>query len=67
LARHRQRAAPPHRAAAALKPVREAEFTEAYEDARELAADATGLAIETFPPTCPFTIEQVEDKDFWPD
>jgi Domain of unknown function DUF29 len=51
----------------ALKPVREAEFTEAYGDARELAADDTGLAIETFPTTCPFTIAQVEDREFWPD
>lgn len=51
----------------ALKTVREAEFTEAYDDARELAADDSGLPIETFPPTCPFTVVQVEDKEFWPD
>ncbi len=38
----------------------------AYAVARELAADETGLPIETFPETCPFTLEQVEDPGFLP-
>jgi hypothetical protein len=40
---------------------------EEYTAAREMAADETGLALETFPGTCPFTIEQVLDPDFWPE
>jgi Domain of unknown function DUF29 len=40
---------------------------EAYADARENAADETGLALDTFPEVCPWAIVQVLDKDFWPD
>jgi hypothetical protein len=40
---------------------------EAYADARENAADKTGLAFEEFPEHCPWTLPQVLDKDFWPD
>jgi hypothetical protein len=49
----------------AMKPKRLAEFAEAYDDARKQAMDDTG--IETFPASCPFTIEQVEDEEFWPE
>lgn len=38
----------------------------AYAAAREDAADETGLPLETFPETCPFTREQVEDPGFLP-
>ena len=50
-----------------LKPQRAARFSNAYEDARELAAAETGLPIETFPEASPFTIEQATAKDFWPE
>lgn len=40
---------------------------EEFEVARLNAADETGLPEETFPETCPFTIDQVLDPDFWPD
>jgi hypothetical protein len=40
---------------------------DAYGDAVELAADDTGLPVETFPGECPFTAEQVLSKDFWPE
>jgi Domain of unknown function DUF29 len=50
----------------ALKPVRRAEFEEAYEEARQGAADETELPISTFPEACPFTLEQAEDRNFWP-
>jgi hypothetical protein len=49
----------------AMKPQRLIEFAEAYDDARKLAVDETG--IETYPSACPFTIEQVEDETFWPE
>jgi hypothetical protein len=50
-----------------LKPKRLAEFADAYEEAVNRAAGETELPIETFPATCPFTLEQVEDQGFWPE
>lgn len=50
-----------------LKPRRGEFFEEAYADARELAAGETGLPIGTFPEQPPWTIEQAEDRGFWPD
>jgi len=40
--------------------------TEVYRDALELAIDDTGLAASTFPTTCPYSIEQLLDKTFYP-
>lgn len=37
-----------------------------YPAARADAIDETGLEEQTFPETCPFTLEQVLDTDFWP-
>lgn len=42
-------------------------IAEVYEIARLKAADETGLPEETFPATCPFTIEQVLDPAWLPD
>jgi hypothetical protein len=42
-------------------------FDVAYKDGRELAADETGMPIDTFPLVCPFTIEQVLDSDYLPE
>lgn len=42
------------------------ELRDAYSDAVELAAAETGKPIEAFPADCPFTIEQVLSKEFWP-
>jgi hypothetical protein len=42
-------------------------IAEAYPDARDNAADETGLAIDGFPAHCPWTPAQVLEKDFWPD
>jgi hypothetical protein len=50
-----------------LKPVREAEFGEAYEEARQRAANETGLPLATFPAACPFSLADVEDPGFWPE
>jgi len=38
----------------------------AYPDALELAVDETGLATTIFPTTCPYSIEQLLDKTFYP-
>ncbi len=40
---------------------------EAYESAVLQAAKEMKVAESLFPPTCPFTLEQVLDSDFWPD
>ena len=50
-----------------LKPQRQKRFLDAYEDARELAAVETGLALTTFPADPPFSVEQALDADFWPE
>jgi hypothetical protein len=39
---------------------------DAYTDARELAAEESGLPIETFPVACPYTDEAILDKTFFP-
>jgi hypothetical protein len=39
---------------------------EAWADAREDAADETGLPLETFPDACPWTLEQALDRGFLP-
>jgi hypothetical protein len=38
----------------------------AYLDAREAAADETGLAISVFPEGCKYTIDQILDREFLP-
>lgn len=40
---------------------------DAYENAREQAADETGLAIAIFPASCPYAIEAILDGEFLPD
>jgi hypothetical protein len=42
-------------------------FAECYADAREQAADETGLDLASFPETSPFDLAQALDKDFLPD
>lgn len=50
-----------------LKPRRPAELADAYADAREAAADESGLPLAAFPEACPFSLEQAEDRGYWPD
>lgn len=50
-----------------IKPKRQAEFDVAYRKARSRAAGETGLPVELFPQACPFTLEEVESEDFWPE
>jgi hypothetical protein len=42
-------------------------FTECYANAREQAADETGLPLEQFPLTSPYTLGQVLNADYLPD
>lgn len=37
-----------------------------YSDAAELAAEATGLSVSSFPDACPYSISQLLDSKFWP-
>lgn len=48
-------------------PKRRAEFVEAFEEARERASDESGLPLVAFSASCPFTLEQAEDREFWPE
>ena len=41
-------------------------LAEEYPEARQRASEETGLSLETFPETCPWTAEQVLDTDCWP-
>lgn len=42
-------------------------FEECYQDARELAADETGLTIDTFPVESPFSQEETLNPDYLPE
>ena len=42
-------------------------FDECYANAREQAADETGLPLETFPVICPYLPEQVLNSKYLPD
>jgi hypothetical protein len=50
-----------------LKPTVPDVFSDAYQSARKLAAAETGMPLNTFPKTCPFSLEQVLDEEFLPD
>ncbi len=41
-------------------------FLDIYEDARQLAADETGLDIAIFASECPFSLEDIQNPDFLP-
>jgi hypothetical protein len=49
-----------------LRARRAEELEDAYVGARTLAAIETGLPLSTFPETCPFTLDQIEDPEFLP-
>jgi Domain of unknown function DUF29 len=49
-----------------LRPVVEQLVPRAYADARDRAAEETGLAETAFPAECPFTAAQILDEDFLP-
>ena len=49
-----------------LKPQRWELLASAYEDAREEAALETGLPLERFPISNPYSLEETMDSGFWP-
>lgn len=63
---HRQRLRDTFKTSPSLYRFFEDIFNESYQDARELAADETGLSINLFPPESPFTLEEVLNPDFLP-
>jgi len=50
-----------------LRPFVAKALTEAYSDAREDAAEETGLAVTEFPGECPFTLDEVLARSFLPE
>ncbi len=50
-----------------LKPYLKNVYEECYQDARLVASRETGLDINTFPVSCPFTSEQVLNPDYLPE
>jgi Domain of unknown function DUF29 len=50
-----------------LRPHVPALLASAYPRARRLASAETNLPLATFPETCPWTMAQVLDEDFWPE
>ncbi|HHC24626.1 MAG TPA: DUF29 domain-containing protein [Desulfobacterales bacterium] len=50
-----------------LKHQMEKKITEAYSDAVEYAAAKTGIPESDFPQTCPYSMDEALDKNFYPD
>ena len=50
-----------------LQPLLQEIFTDVYEDAAFSAMRETGLALESFPAACPYTVAQVLDEEWLPD
>jgi len=50
-----------------LRPFVPEVLSEAYAEAREDAAEETGLSQSTFPETCPFTAEEALSREFLPE
>ncbi|MEM1311607.1 MAG: DUF29 domain-containing protein [Cyanobacteria bacterium P01_C01_bin.70] len=50
-----------------LKPYLQAEQVQCYANARKLAAAETGLALDTFPETCPYSLLAILTDGFLPD
>ncbi|MEA5532451.1 DUF29 domain-containing protein [Crocosphaera sp. XPORK-15E] len=63
---HRKRLKEAFKTSPSLKQYYAEIFSECYQDARELAADETGLSIEIFPETSPFSLENVIDTNYLP-
>jgi len=50
-----------------VKPYLSSAIENAYPDALDIAVDETGLPEQLFPTQCPYTIEQILDKTFYPE
>lgn len=67
IAEHRQRLKKAFRNSPSLKKYYLEIFDECYADARVLASYETGLLLQTFPLTCPFTTDEALNPDYLPD
>ena len=63
---HRRRLRKTLKNSPSLKPFLQECWAEAYADAIEQAVAETGLAIEAFPATCPYSLEEILDSGFLP-
>jgi len=50
-----------------LRTRQETAYARAYPRACRQAARETGLPLSNFPKTCPWTLEQILDEEFWPE
>jgi Domain of unknown function DUF29 len=66
ITRARQNVALRLRQSPSLRPELSDFMAEAYDDARRLAADQTGLPLVTFPETCEWDADEVQRFDFLP-
>lgn len=64
---HRQRLHRSFRESPSLKNYFEIVIPESFEDARELTSKETGLNINSLPNECPFSIEEILDREFFGD
>ena len=67
LREHRQRIQLQLKDSPSLKPYLSQSLDDCYANARDLAADETGLPLSSFPETCPYEISLTSDPDFLPD
>jgi hypothetical protein len=63
---HRQRIKRQFKKSPSLKPYPAEILSECYAEARELAADETGLPLTTFPSVCHYVLANVLDPEFLP-
>lgn len=64
---HRQRIQRAFKESPSLQEYFQEILAEAYQDARELAADETGLSLQIFPENCPFSMKEILNADYLPD
>lgn len=64
---HRRRLNEDLKDSPSLVPYLQDVFAECYTNAREQAADETGLSLTHFPEVCPYTVEQALDANFLPE
>jgi hypothetical protein len=64
---HRQRIEEAFEDSPSLKKYFSESFDKCYENARKLAADETGLPVNTFPSASPFTPEETLNSDYLPE
>ena len=67
LREHRRRVRDELADSPSLRPYTESILDTCYQDAREAAADESGLPITTFPAACPFALDEVLDRNFLPE